>query len=76
VAIPTAGTEYAMKTFSLTLGPDDIGMIEQIVQRLPLSTRHAVGRAAMRIGLEQMHRDHGFALDALVRETEKRRKAA
>jgi hypothetical protein len=55
-----------MRTLSINVSPDDLDLVEKIVTSHPLASRHAVARAALRAGLDQMARDEAYALDRLL----------
>jgi hypothetical protein len=57
-----------MRTLSINVSPDDLDLVEKIVTSHPLASRHAVARAALRAGLDQMARDEAYALDRLLLE--------
>jgi hypothetical protein len=57
-----------MQKISLNLGRGDLAAIDQIAARFVMARRHAVARAALRAGLDQMARDHEFAREHLMRE--------
>ncbi len=63
-----ARKDLLMRTLSINVSPDDLGLIEKIVADHPLASRHAVARAALRAGLDQMARDEAYALDRLLLE--------
>lgn len=62
-----------MEKLSLSLAPDDLVVVDRLVQRFALVRRHAVCRAALRAGLEQFARDHDYALEHLTNEVQKSR---
>ena len=53
-------------TITLSVTPDDLTTIEQVVSMVPLSSRHGVARAAMRDGLDRMANNPKLALKQLV----------
>lgn len=57
-----------MQKISLSLGHDDLTAIDQIAAQFIMARRHAVARAALRAGLDQMARDYDFAREHLMRE--------
>lgn len=63
-----AGKVLLMRTLSINVSPDDLDLVEKIVTSHPLASRHAVARAALRAGLDQMARDEAYALDRLLME--------
>lgn len=65
-----------MRTLSINVSPDDLATVEKIVASHPLASRHAVARAALRAGLDQMARDEAYALDRLLLERRNSAEAA
>ncbi|MBL9028190.1 MAG: hypothetical protein JNL21_38715 [Myxococcales bacterium] len=63
-----AGKVLLMRTLSINVSPDDLDLVEKIVTSHPLASRHAVARAALRAGLDQMARDQSYALERLLLE--------
>lgn len=57
-----------MKRFSINLDDGDLAVIDSVAKGFVMARRHAVARAALRAGLDQMRRDRGFAEEHLRRE--------
>jgi len=72
VAAAVTQGEETMRNISINITPEDLTAIDQVATDVPLATRHAVARAAFRLGLSQMVEDHELALDRLVAEATRR----
>lgn len=49
------------------VSPDDLARIDALAERLPIGTRHAIARFALRIGLDAIERDPAILLGSAVR---------
>lgn len=64
-----------MKSITINTSIEDANAIEQVAGFVPLATRHAIARAALRLGLTQMVADKGVATEQLVAQHEAGRAA-
>lgn len=62
-----------MKTITINTTTEDVVAIDQVARNVPLATRHAVARAAFRLGLTQMTSDRRLAVEQLVAQHEARK---
>jgi hypothetical protein len=46
---------------------DDLARLDAIVQRLPIGSRHAIARFALRIGLDAIEREPAILLGSAVK---------
>lgn len=46
---------------------DDLARIDAIAEKLPIGTRHAIARFALRIGLDAIERDPGILLGGTIK---------
>jgi len=50
----------------------DLARIDALAERLPIGTRHAIARFALRTGLDAIERDPGILLGGALRAARKR----
>lgn len=62
-----------MKHITINTTAEDVIAIDQVARYVPLATRHAVARAALRLGLTQMASDREMAIEQLVAQHEARK---
>lgn len=53
------------------VSPDDLARIDVLAERLPIGTRHAIARFALRIGLDAIERDPAILLGGALKATRK-----
>lgn len=46
---------------------DDLARLDALAERLPIGTRHAIARFALRIGLDAIERDPGILLGGTMK---------
>lgn len=61
---PMAPSEKLTEALYLRVSPTDMAQLEELSDRIPIASRNAIARAAMRLGLELIAEDPGRLLAA------------
>lgn len=59
--------EGLSEMLGVRVSADDLGRIDALAERLPIGTRHAIARFALRIGLDEIERNPAVLLGGAVK---------
>jgi len=62
-----AEKEGLSEMLGVRVSADDLARLDALAERLPIGTRHAIARFALRIGLDAIERDPGVLLGGAVK---------